>query len=123
MTASDAIPAAAAGSSEAATRLWNSVMEAYELEQHELVLLVQACRTVSTLDALDAEVQRDGAVVATAGGGKKASPAAIESRQQSVALARIIAALRLPAGAAGDQQLGARPQRRSAPRGVYGLVK
>ena len=98
-------------------------MDAYELEQHELVLLVQACRVVTTLDALDAEVQRAGAVVATAGGGTKASPAAIESRQQSIALARVLAALRLPAGAAGDHQLGARPQRRSAPRGVYGLVR
>ena len=115
MTASDAIPAAAAGSSEAATRLWDAVIGAYELEEQEMVLLVQACRTVTTLDALNAEVQRAGAVVATAGGGTKPNPAVVEARQQGAALARIIATLRLPAGEAGD-----RPQRRGTPRG-YGL--
>jgi hypothetical protein len=37
------------------------------------------------------------------------APGAVESRQQAIALPRILAALRLPAGADGDQQAGAPP--------------
>ncbi|HLM07095.1 MAG TPA: hypothetical protein VK402_18085 [Blastococcus sp.] len=43
----------------------------------------------------------------------------MEARQQRIALARLLAALRLPAGEeeAGDR----RPQRRMGVRGVYGV--
>lgn len=53
--------------------------------------------------------------------GTKAHPAAVEARAQKIALARLLAALRLPAGAEDDQASGRRPQRRSGPRGVYGI--
>jgi hypothetical protein len=99
--------------------LWSSVVDAYELDEHETVLLRQACRTVTLLDRLDAELRRDG-VMLDGPQGVRSHPAAVESRQQSIALARILAALRLPAGADGDQQAGARPQRRVGARGVYG---
>jgi hypothetical protein len=45
----------------------------------------------------------------------------VGSRRQSIAVARILAALRLPAGADGDQQADARPQRRVGTSGVYAL--
>jgi hypothetical protein len=112
------IPTAPAGSSAAAERLWSSVLEQYDLEQHELQLLVAAVRTITTLDKLDAELRHDGVLVDSTKGAK-AHPAAVESRQQAIALARILAALRLPAGADGDQQAGARPQRRVGVRGIY----
>jgi len=114
------VPAAPPGSTAAAKRLWASVVDDYELEPHEMVLLAQACRTVSLLDHLDAEVRRDGAMVESPQG-RKAHPAAVEARQQSIALARIVAALRLPMGSDGDQQAGARPPRRVGARGVYGI--
>lgn len=53
--------------------------------------------------------------------GTKAHPAAVEARQQRIALARLLAALRLPAGADGDEAQGRRPQRRVGARGVYGI--
>jgi len=43
----------------------------------------------------------------------------VEARQQSITLARLLAALRMPSGEQGD--LLPRPQRRGAPRGAYGV--
>lgn len=92
----------------------------FELEEHELALLVEAVRTVDLLDVLDARVRAEGPML-TGPQGERAHPAAVEARQQRIALARLLAALRLPAGEAGDQQANARPQRRVGARGVYGI--
>lgn len=108
------------GTQAAGARLWSSVVDVYELEEHEQTLLVQAVRTVDLLDDLEAIVGREGAVIDSPQG-RKAHPAAVEARQQRIALARLLAALRLPAGEAGDQQAGARPQRRTGVRGAYGI--
>ena len=113
----DDIPAAPAGSSAAAKRLWASVQQQYVLEEHELALLVQATRTITTLDLLDAEVRRHGVLL----DGTRVNPAATEARQHAIALARLLAALRLPAGADCDRQAGARPQRRVGVRGIYAV--
>lgn len=104
-----------------ALALWSSVVDAYDLEEHERTLLVQAVRTVDLLEKLDEEVRRDGPLVESPQG-QKAHPAATEARQQRIALARLLAALRLPAGDEGDQQAGARPQRRVGVRGIYGIT-
>jgi len=45
----------------------------------------------------------------------------VEARQQRIALARLLAALRLPAGGEGDVQAGARPARKGGVRGVYDI--
>jgi len=97
--------------------LWASVVGEYELEEHERRLLIEACRTVDTLDDLSGIVAREGPMLAG-----RAHPALVEARQLRIALARLTAALRLPAGDEGDQQQGARrPQRRVGARGVYRL--
>ncbi len=101
-------------------RLWTSVVDEYELDTHERVILVEAVRTVDLLEHLDAEVRRDGAMVDSAQG-RRAHPAAVEARQQRIALARLLAALRLPTGEGADVQTGARSQRRVGVRGVYGI--
>jgi hypothetical protein len=101
-------------------KLWKSVTDVFDLEEHELVLLVQAVRTVDLLDELDKRVRADGALHDSPQG-LRAHPAAVEARQQRIALARLMAALRLPSGEEGDQQAGARPQRRVGARGVYGI--
>jgi phage terminase small subunit len=103
-----------------ALALWSSVVDGYDLDEHERTLLVQAVRTVDLLEKLDEEVRRDGPLVESPQG-QKAHPAATEARQQRIALARLLAALRLPAGDEGDQQAGARPQRRVGVRGTYGI--
>ncbi len=104
----------------AGRKLWREVMAVYELEQHELLLLREACRVSDRLDELAALVERDGAVVDSPQG-ERAHPALVESRQQQITLARVLAALRLPAGEEGDQASGRRPQRRTGPRGVYAV--
>ena len=110
------IPNPPDGTKAAGKRLWESVLAEYELEEHETALLREACRTVDLLEELDVAVKRDGPLP-----DGKAHAAAVEARQQRIALARLLAALRLPAGAEGDEQKGARrPQRRST-RGVYQL--
>lgn len=111
---------APAGLGTDALALWSSVVDVFDLEEHERALLVEACRTVELLSKLDGEVRRDGPTIDSSQG-LRAHPAAVESRQQRIALARLLAALRLPAGEAGDQQAGARPQRRTGVRGTYGI--
>ena len=112
-----------AGLGPSGRRLWDSIVGPFELDQHELALLVEAVRTTDLLDQLDAEVRRDGPMVDSPQG-RKAHPAATEARQQRITLARRLAALRRPTGEEGDQQASARPrrpQRRSGARGTYGI--
>jgi hypothetical protein len=111
---------APAGLGAPGKRLWQSVVDVYELDEHEDRLLVEAARTVDLLDQLEAAVRRDGPLVGTPQG-QRAHPAAVEARQQRIALARLLAALRLPAGSEGDEAEGRRPQRRVGARGTYGI--
>src|SRR5687768_10599511 len=92
-----------AGLGAEALALWSSVVDVYDLEEHERTLLVQAVRTVDLLAKLDIELRRDGVLIESPQG-MKAHPAATEARQQRITLARLLAALRLPAGEDGDQQ-------------------
>lgn len=91
----------------------------YELEQHERALLIEACRTTDLLDELAKTIEDEGLMVAG-----RMHPAAVEARQQKIALARIVAALRLPAGdedSSEQRKDVRRPQRRVGARGVYRL--
>ncbi|WP_336208223.1 hypothetical protein [Nonomuraea sp. LPB2021202275-12-8] len=111
-----------AGTRESGRRLWASVLAEYDLEEHELALLREMVRTVDLLDELDEAVHADGLMVTGPGLQQRVHPAAVEARQQKIALARLAAALRLPAGEEDDAQKGARrPQRRVGVRGVYGI--
>lgn len=113
-------PKAPTGTKASGRRLWDSVQASYVLEEHEAALLREAVRAVDLLDDLAAIVRRDGMMV-EGPAGSRVNPAVIEMRQLSIAFARLLAALRLPAGEPGDQQASARPQRRGAPRGPYSL--
>lgn len=119
---SEKIPPAPRGAKTSGRRLWTSVLGEYELEEHELALLREMVRVTDRLDELQATVDRDGLMVPGPGLTSRVHPAAVEARQLAIALARLGAALRLPAGDEGDQQQGARrPQRRSGVRGTYGI--
>jgi len=107
------------GTGAAGRRLWASVTTDYDLDEHERAVLVEATRTVDVLDELDAAIRSEGAIVDSPQG-RRANPAAVEARQQRVVLARLLAALRMPVGEAGDEPANARPRRRG-PRGVYGV--
>jgi len=96
------------------------VLTDFELEEFELALLREAVRTVDQLDELAKIVRREGLVVTTKAG-PRAHPALVESRQLRIALARLLAALQLPAGEEVDASAARRVQRRGGARGVYAL--
>jgi hypothetical protein len=87
-----------------------------ELDEHEQLLLVEACRVADRLQRLADE--SDGAPLTTQNfkGDDVANPLLVEARQQSLVFARLLASLRLPIG---DEDDMTRPQRRGAVRGVY----
>lgn len=110
----DALPKPPTGLRAGGRRLWATITGEFDLAEHEARLLTEACRTVDTLDSLDVAVRRDGVL----GPDGRPHPAAIEARQQKIALARILASLRLPSGDEGEST---RPQRRVGTRGVYAM--
>jgi len=112
-------PKPPSGTRASGRRLWASIVTVYELEEHELALLREAVRTVDTLDRLDALVRADGGMIDTPNG-VKVHPGLVEARQLRIALARLLAALRLPDGEVGAESQGRR-QRRAGARGVYGI--
>ena len=99
------------GLSVEAQRLWTKTTTDYELAEHELALLLKACRTLDIVAELEAIVAAEGAVISSPQG-SKAHPALVESRQQRLAFARLVAALRIP------DEAGTRKQQRGI-RGVY----
>ncbi|MGW3024791.1 hypothetical protein [Streptomyces sp. NPDC001221] len=99
------------GLNERAAAIWREITERYELDAHEIALLGEVCRTVTTLDILAERVDQQGTTIAN-----RPNPALAEQRQQRIALARLITALRLP-----DEETGVQPQRRGGARGVYAV--
>ncbi len=101
------------GSKTAGRRLWKSVTDDYDLSGAELEILRSAVRVADALDDLAAIVVLEGVIEPGVVG--RAHPALVEHRQQSIALARLLSALRLP-----DSAESARLQHRGT-RGVYSL--
>ena len=97
--------------------LWRDVLERYELDRHELTILREACRTADALDGLQALLEIEGLMGETSQG-PRVHPALVEARQQRVVFARLLVALRIPAG---EQDDGRTTQTRGV-RGVYGIV-
>lgn len=108
------IPPAPRGLGKSGRKLWRSVQEMAEMETHEELLLLEACRTADRLDSLADAAQSAPLTVTNHKGDEVANPLMVESRQQSIVLARLIAALRIP-----DEE-GRTPQRRGT-RGAYGV--
>ena len=109
------VPNPPAGLKRSGRALWRSVLTDYELDEHETTILKEACRTVDSLDALQTILDNEGAL-AESPQGKRVHPALPELRQQRIALARLIVALRIPQGMDDG-----RTQRRGGVRGVYGI--
>ncbi len=101
----------------AGRRVWDAVVEPFELDAWESALLIEAARTADRLQALaDASVGAP-LTVRNARGDEVANPLLSEARQQSIVLSRLLASLRLPSG----EESASRPQRRGAARGSYGI--
>lgn len=107
---------APAGLKVSGRRLWRSVVDEFELDEHELALLLQAARCVDRLDRLAEHAADAPLVVTNSRGDQVTHPSVTESRQQAITLSRLLASLRLPSG-----EMDERPQRRGAARGSYGI--
>ncbi|WP_433782435.1 hypothetical protein ACQPX6_10260 [Actinomycetospora sp. CA-101289] len=102
-------------------RLWRSIADQWQLDEHESAILREAARTVDLIDQLHELAQADGLVIVGGRGGQVSHPALAEARQQRVVLARLLAVLRVPTGDEDDPAAGRRPQRRAGARGTYGI--
>lgn len=106
-------PKAPAGLQARGRAFWRAVQRDLELEPHETQLLGECCRVLDRLEALEAEIKRSGLLTPDG----RISPVVVEARLQAVALARLVASLRLP-----DEyraEVLERGQRRGAARGPY----
>ena len=96
--------------------LWRSVLTDFDLDEHESAILTQACRIADLCDQLQGLVDTEGPM-SESSQGPRVHPAVVELRQQGIALARLMTALRIPAGEHGD----GRGQSRPGVRGVYSV--
>lgn len=101
-------------------KLWRSILDDYDLEQHELAVLTVACRTVDRLEDAATILTGEPLTITNTKGDTIAHPLLVEQRQQAITLVRLLASLRLPTGEDASGQL-VRPQRRGAARGSYGI--
>jgi hypothetical protein len=109
-----AIPA---GLQNAGRQLWSSVLDEYDIEEHERLLLLEACRIADRLDRLAAESATEPLTTENFKGDEVANPKLVEARQQGIVFARLLASLRLPMGEVEGSLV--RPQRRGGARGTY----
>jgi hypothetical protein len=94
--------------------LWRAVVADFDLDEHERLLLLNACRTADLCDRLEVVLVEEGPL-ADSSQGVRVHPAAAELRQQRITLARLLAVLNVPVG----EQVDAPPVR--PPRGVYAV--
>ncbi|WP_299442627.1 terminase [uncultured Phycicoccus sp.] len=94
--------------------LWTAVLTTFDLDEHESAILTQACRIADLCDTLQGTLDADG-IMSESSQGTRVHPAAVELRQQGIALARLMTALRIPSGEASEGRAQARP----GARGVY----
>lgn len=110
MAESKVTQAAPRGLKAAGRQLWDSVCSDFELEPYEASLLLQAAQTADHIAGLQAVIEQLGI---------ECCPKELaEIRQQRLAFARLIVALRLPPGLIEGEGQARRPQRRAI-RGVY----
>lgn len=105
-------PKAPRGLQAAGKRLWAVATEEYEWAEHEQAVLEEACRIRDRIVQLDAAVADEGLMIPSSQG-SRLHPGVAEGRQQRLALARLLATLRIP-GLEDDDLPAAR-----GVRGVY----
>ena len=107
-------PRTPAGLASAGKRLWASVLDDFELAEHEQAQLAEACFVRDRIDQLRRQVDVDGLMIASSQGARL-HPGVGEIRAQQLALARLLATLAVPSLAED-----ALPPSRGV-RGVYSL--
>ncbi|MEP7194443.1 MAG: terminase [Actinomycetota bacterium] len=77
-------------------RLWTSVLDEFDLAEHERAQLAEACFVRDRIDQLRARVDTDGLMIESSQG-SRLHPGVAEIRSQQLALARLLATLSVPA--------------------------
>lgn len=75
--------------------------DGYRFDARDLVLLAAAERIAARIDALEAELESTGLMVAGSTGQLRLNPLVAEIRLQQTALARVLDGVHIPAGDAG----------------------
>lgn len=118
------VTAAPDGAKDAGTRLWKAILGRYELEEHEIALLTQAVRVADLCADLQSYIDLNGPMLSGRLQGRM-RPAVAELRQQRIAFARLMAAMRVPIGDQEEDPARTsntpRLQRRGGVRGVYAI--
>jgi hypothetical protein len=77
--------------------MWEDICGRYELDFSDRAILIQACRMADNCDRIAAQLRKSGLTHWTDIGSEAISPLLVEMRQQALAMARMLAALKLPA--------------------------
>lgn len=96
MTESTHIPPAPRGLRTRGKAFWDESMDSFEFSDSETAILVEACRCMDRLDALDKTIRDLGPMVTGSQGQPVVNPALTEARGQQQVLHRLLGALRLP---------------------------
>lgn len=79
----------------AGKKLWSAVTNDFELAEHELAQLEEACRVRDTIGVLRRQVDEDGTMILSSQGARL-HPGIAEIRAQQLTLARLLATLAVP---------------------------
>lgn len=74
-------------------QLWDDLTATYGFDAGEEDVLLEACRTLDTIDSLAAAIERDGVMITGSQGQLVLNSAIAEQRQQQAAFARLWVAL------------------------------
>lgn len=75
--------------------LWEKTTKAFDLEDHELSLLAELCKTMSRISQLD-RIADDEGLMQDSSQGRRVHPALVEARQMRIVFARLASALKFP---------------------------
>lgn len=89
-------PKAPTGLQKAGKRVWRAVLEEFDLDARELLVLEQAARQADAVEALEAEVEVSGLVTRGSAGQLRLSQTVTELRQARLAVSRLLSDLALP---------------------------
>jgi P27 family predicted phage terminase small subunit len=95
LNAKNDIPRAPAGLGSSGKRFWKRIVEAYELEEHHLALLQQACKCLDDLDEAGKALQEQGRYFLDKYEQWKEHPAAGDARQLRGLFQRLVRELGL----------------------------
>lgn len=105
-------PPTPAGLSAAGRRLWDNVLDEWDLDPTEFGLLREACLVVTRIDALE-KLVGDNFIVPGQKGNPAPHPAMVEARQQRMVLYRILDKLNIKE----DARVAARNRPKRGPGG------